>query len=337
MAGAIYVSIRFYGTRDFMEWSMDQEGLVFLWILGSILFGLVYWLSQVITDTSAFRTRSYGFLILFKAFFLVAMTIAMVMLTRLAAFMLGKIEADQLLPTFVERLGSRPTMVFLGYVFLVSLMFSFIRQMRIMIGTRVLLNLVVGKYHRPLQETRIFMFLDLKSSTTHAEKLGHIKFSQLIQDCFRDLTDAAIARRVEIYQYVGDEAILSWRTEDGILNGNCVHVYFDFMDALKEKSKYYTDTYGFVPQFKAGVNIGPVTVAEVGVLKRDIAFHGDAIIVASRIEGQCNEYQKSLLVSEALKNFINADPLLSYQKIGSLQLKGKNHEVGIYDVERITA
>jgi adenylate cyclase len=337
LAGAIYTSIRFYGTHDFMEWSINDMGLVVLWLVGSVLFGMVYWLSQVISDTEALRSRSYGFLILFKALFLVCMTIVIVMMTRLVAFLLGKIEAHELLPTFIDRLGSRPTMVFLGYVFIVSIVLSFIRQMRIMVGTRVLVNLMIGKYHRPIQETRVFMFLDLKSSTTHAESLGHIRFSQLIQDCFRDLTDAAIARKVEIYQYVGDEAVLSWQTDEGIENANCIHVYFDFLEILKEKKDYYVNQYGFVPEFKAGVNIGPVTVAEIGVLKRDIAFHGEAIIVASRIEGKCNELQKGLLVSEALKNFINADPLLVFEKIGSLTLKGKNQEVGIFDVQRKTA
>ena len=33
---------------------------------------------------------------------------------------------------------------------------------------------------------RIFMFIDMKDSTTHAEQLGHVKFTHLIQDCFRD-------------------------------------------------------------------------------------------------------------------------------------------------------
>jgi adenylate cyclase len=334
LAGLVYLSIRFFGTHDSMEWTFSGTSLFVLWLVGSTLFGLVYWLSQVISDLPRYRTRSYGFLILFKATFLVAMTIVMVLMTRLLAFLYGKIEADQLLPTFFDRVGSLPTAVFLVYVFLVAIVFSFIRQMRIMIGTRVLMNLMIGKYHRPIQETRIFMFLDLKSSTQLAEKLGHIQFSQLIQDCFSDLTDAAIARQVEIYQYVGDEAVLSWRVGEGLRNGNCIHVYFDFLQILTERASFYLSQYGIVPEFKAGVNIGPVTVAEVGVLKRDIAFHGEALITASRIEGKCNEFQKGLLISEALKNFLNADSSLQFHQLGSLPLKGKQQEVSVYGVER---
>ncbi|WP_219011061.1 hypothetical protein [Aquimarina litoralis] len=47
------------------------------------------------------------------------------------------------------------------------------------------------------------MFLDLNSSTSIAEKIGHMKYSQLIQDCF-DQLDMTEDFGAEIYQYVGD-------------------------------------------------------------------------------------------------------------------------------------
>lgn len=71
--------------------------------------------------------------------------------------------------------------------------------MWIMVGGRVLVNLILGKYHSPKEEDRIFMFLDMKGSTTHAEKLGHLNYCRLVQDCFSDLTDSALAHDVEIY------------------------------------------------------------------------------------------------------------------------------------------
>jgi adenylate cyclase len=43
------------------------------------------------------------------------------------------------------------------------------------------------------------MFLDLKGSTTHAERLGHVQFSELIQDCFIDLT-VVIDHQALVYQ-----------------------------------------------------------------------------------------------------------------------------------------
>ncbi|TSD67712.1 hypothetical protein FFF34_010090 [Inquilinus sp. KBS0705] len=40
------------------------------------------------------------------------------------------------------------------------------------IGTGTLSNFFLGKYHYPIEEERIFMFLDMKSSTTIAETWG---------------------------------------------------------------------------------------------------------------------------------------------------------------------
>ena len=112
------------------------------------------------------------------------------------------------------------------------------------------------------------MFLDLKSSTTYAERLGHIKYSKLIQDCFYDLTDVVANRQAQIYQYVGDEVVLTWKTRDGLVNNNCIYTYFDFENALQEKSNYYEEEYGLVPKFKAGLDSGTITVAEVGEIKK---------------------------------------------------------------------
>ncbi|MHA1992727.1 MAG: hypothetical protein ACW98A_17360 [Candidatus Hodarchaeales archaeon] len=66
-----------------------------------------------------------------------------------------------------------------------------------------MLNFILGKYHHPKEEKRTFMFMDLKSSTTYAEKLGHIEYNKLIQDCFFDLTDVVAENNANIYQYVG--------------------------------------------------------------------------------------------------------------------------------------
>ena len=49
-----------------------------------------------------------------------------------------------------------------------------------------------------------------------------------------------------------------------------------------------------------------VTVAEVGDIKRDLAFLGDTMNTAARIEGQCNIYNKNLLIS-ALNGIESSD------------------------------
>ena len=177
------------------------------------------------------------------------------------------------------------------------------------------------------------MFLDMKGSTTHAERLGPLTYCRLVQDCFNDLTDAAIAHEVEIYQYAGDEAILTWRVPNGLRNANCVAVFFQFDAALQSKAAHYRERYGVVPQFKAGVNLGAVTAAEIGVLKRDIAYFSDVLNTAARIQSKCNEFNRRLLISGALRKLLGQQPgLPAIERIGEIALKGKENLVEVYAV-----
>jgi adenylate cyclase len=54
------------------------------------------------------------------------------------------------------------------------------------------------------------MFVDLLSSTTIAEALGNEKYHNLLHDFYADITNPIIYNKGEIYQYVGDEVIVSW-------------------------------------------------------------------------------------------------------------------------------
>lgn len=172
------------------------------------------------------------------------------------------------------------------------------------------------------------MFLDMQSSTTVAEKLGHIKFSTLIQDCFNDLS-IVMENNAEIYQYVGDEAILTWKLQEGIKNQNCIRAYFNFMEVLNRNKISYLEKYNCVPYFKAGMHDGMVTVTEVGKYKKEIAYHGDTLNTAARIQSKCNELEKGLLISESSKNKLG-NSKFEFHKIGNVVLRGKKRRVAIY-------
>ena len=90
---------------------------------------------------------------------------------------------------------------------------------------------------------------------------------------------------------------------------------------MKEKDDHYEEVYGLKPYFKAGAHMGRVTVAEVGVLKRSIAFHGDTVNTTSRIHDQCNNYQQQLLVSRDLLSRLIDRSKLKYVFVGDEILK----------------
>ena len=75
------------------------------------------------------------------------------------------------------------------YFVATSLVFSLIRIASDKFGRGMFLNILLGKYRKPREEERLLMFLDLKDSTKIAEKIGHIRYSRFIQDCFKDLNE----------------------------------------------------------------------------------------------------------------------------------------------------
>lgn len=190
---------------------------------------------------------------------------------------------------------------------------------------------LIGRFYKPHEDERIFMFLDLKASTTIAEKIGHYKFSQLIQDCFLDLS-VVEKFDAEVYQYVGDEVVLTWKINKGLKKQRYLQAFFAFKEKLKSKEKYYQKKYGVIPEFKAGANAGMCMVTEVGELKREICYHGDTLNTAARIEALCNEYDADFMISEFL--FQKTEKIKSYnfEEAGNLELRGKVNKVKVYKV-----
>ena len=297
-----------------------------LMILG-LAIGIPFGIIDFLLDASWIRNQPYWKIILVKS--TVQMVIAIFSISMLV-FVHNRLFSSEI--NAFEFIFSKTSLLWVIYTLIFSFLIYFLEVVKTKIGSRVLLNLIMGKYHNPRVETRVFMFLDMKDSTTHAENLGHIKFSSLIQDSINDLTNAIIEHRVEVYQYVGDEAVLTWNLREAFQNANCLQAFYTFRQTLRNKKEHYENTYGFMPFFKAGVHLGEVTVSEVGVIKREIAYHSDVLNTAARIQGQCNEFKSELLISEELKDNFNNLPYFIFKHIGGIALKGKQQLVNIYQV-----
>jgi adenylate cyclase len=144
-----------------------------------------------------------------------------------------------------------------------------------------------------------------------------------------------VENEADIYQYVGDEVILTWPLKIGLRNQNCINAYFNFKEQLGKRKDYYLSTYDILPQFKAGVNAGIVTVTEVGKYKKEIAYHGDTINTAARIQGKCSEFNKELLISGSLKEKLN-NANITFENLDKIQLRGKKGLVPIFAVDGLS-
>ena len=303
IALVVFGILRFYPTLDDVigtrEHLLDLQFTLWLGVQAGLTLGVIYGFVDVLLDQRWLRKRSFGSILMIKGAIHLIIILLISILVRIEA--VDKMEIEITREALRSSIITSQTLILLFYTTLVSFILNFSRQITLKFGPGNLTKFLTGRFHKPKEEVRIFMFLDMRDSTTYAEKLGHVKFGELIQDCFSDLT-VIENRQAEVYQYVGDEAIIYWEVEKGLHHCNCIMACFDFANQLKSRDDHYQNKYGVSPVFKAGVNIGEVTVTEIGDIKRDLAFLGDTMNTAARIQDQCNKYQKDLLISEALHN-----------------------------------
>ncbi len=199
-------------------------------------------------------------------------------------------------------------------------------------GPGVFVKFLMGRYFRPRREERIFMFLDLRSSTEAAESLGESRYFAYLKDVFKYATPPILAHKGEIYQYVGDEIVISWEKAEGVENNNCIECYFSIRKALSKVKPYFEQHYGIFPEFKAGIHYGYVMAGEIGVVKREIAFSGDVLNTTARIQAKCNELRVDLLASKNLIDILSISNAFIPKEIGRIELRGKKDLVTLYAI-----
>ncbi|MEK6155119.1 adenylate/guanylate cyclase domain-containing protein [Flavobacteriaceae bacterium 3-367] len=337
LAFTFFIFIRYYALDTeagiVVDATMDvpfTQWMGFGVLLG-VLIGFFYGLIEFLFDKFLLKRLNLGLSILLRTqIYLILLIVSM----SLMSFVVEE-EMDLDLPN--ERGWWRTSKVFwitVVYFVVSSLVFSFLKIAKERFGRESFLKLLIGKYRKPAEEERVFMFLDLKSSTTIAEKLGHLAYSKFIQECFLDLNLVLDAHSAEVYQYVGDEAVLSWSFKNAVKRNNCVALFFAFQKRLRKRAPHYERTYGHVPEFKAGLHGGRLIVVEVGSVKKELAYHGDVINTSSRIQDQCNVLGEKLLISKDLLENLELSSTYTERHIGNLALKGKASSLDIYALKK---
>lgn len=302
-----------------------------------LLFGVIISLSEIYFFENKLRRMRFSVALLIRTFyyaFVCAVIIVVVALSRIGS----RVDEDYF--DIIEHHGSLIGYItsaefieLLVYSVVLSFFVNFIRQINRLLGQNVLLNYFRGKYQLPLEEELIFMFLDLKSSTTIAEKIGLQKNHEFLNDFFHDMTDPILECKGRIYQYVGDEIVLTWQKKDGTKDTNCLHCFFAIQNSIIEKKDIYLKKYGVYPEFKAGLHFGKVITGEMGEIKKDIVYHGDTVNTSARIQAECNGYNKTLLISKDLLDILDLEDKFKAESMGNIMLRGKISELELFSIE----
>jgi adenylate cyclase len=218
--------------------------------------------------------------------------------------------------------------------FVAALLLNFVGQVSGLLGRGVLVGLIFGRYHRPREEIRVFLLIDLRGSTQIAEQLGNLRYHSFLRRFISDVTGSVVRYRGEVHRYVGDEVILTWTAEEGLREARCVMAVFAIADTLEKEGRGYEADFGVAPGFWAGLHVGPVVTGEIGTIKHEIAYLGDTLNVAARIEEACKQLQHQCLASADVVSAVDLPRGIAGKSLGAIELRGVAEPVELFAMTR---
>lgn len=322
----VIVLLRTGTTRSPFQSIILREVAVFIM---SAVMGYLF----VYTLKNVFRKRSVFINFLFKSIILLVAAFVMNFLVHYvdSVFVAGK-GTGHAFGYFMSEIKDTRILIQKILYWLVLFM---ITQLYIEVNEKyspgVFLDIILGKYLQPKVEKCIVMFIDLKDSTTIAEKLGHEENFRFIRDFIHHVSLALIEHGGRIYQYVGDEVVVSWRFDKKNIR-SCMAAIIEARKNLQKNGEEFRRRYNIIPEFRVGVHMGDVTIGEIGVIKKDLAMSGDTMNTTARIRSACTELNQKFIMS---KDFMENSELTEWQgeSLGVVDLKGKANGIELFSLK----
>lgn len=262
-----------------------------------------------------------------------ALSSAIVLALFLATRGLGQVITSLQPRRFLESFTEAHLLYALPFFALVAVGVQFVLQMNRLAGVNVLGYFAAGTYRRPRAEERVFLFIDLEGSTRLAETLGSARYFELLRRFVDELTVPVLQRQGEIYQYAGDEVVVTWPLAAGARSANCVRCFFEIRAAIARRAEQYVADFGLVPKFRGGMHGGTVTAGELGDLRQQIVFVGDVLNTAARLEEYAKTQGLDLVVSGHLLDRFALPPGMESRHCGELAIRGKSEKVAAYSLK----
>jgi adenylate cyclase len=208
-------------------------------------------------------------------------------------------------------------------------------RIRDLVGREVLLNLLAGRYHKPVEEERLFLFVDVVGSTQFAERFGDLRAQEYLARFFATLSGPVRHYRGTIDDYVGDLAIVSWPLRRGVVDACALRCVFGILDAIDNEAQLWLTEFGMVPRFRAALHGGPVVAAEIGVDRHKISYFGDTVNMTARLESLCRELDAPILISSELLSRVPAMPAgIRAVDLGSHEVRGSDRSLAVATLTR---
>jgi class 3 adenylate cyclase/HAMP domain-containing protein len=184
------------------------------------------------------------------------------------------------------------------------------------------------------------LFSDIRSFTTISEGLAPDELVNSLNRYFSGQVDIIYNRKGIVDKYIGDAIMAFWgapeKHEDDALQS--VLSGLEMIDAVERFNENQRRLGKCEFRIGIGINYGEVTVGNIGSeRKMDYTVIGDAVNLASRMEGLTKTYHSPILISESLFEELrksSAASGLNYRILDTVAVKGKTRGVRIFTVKK---
>lgn len=176
------------------------------------------------------------------------------------------------------------------------------------------------------------LFSDVRGFTTISEGLDPKELSSLMNEFLTPLTEVIYSHRGTIDKYMGDAIMAFWgaplpaadHARQGILAGLQMH------RKLAELQPHFRSRNWPEIRIGVGLNTGRMSVGNMGSrIRLAYTVMGDAVNLASRLEGITKEYGAPIVVGETTRNLTTHD--FVFRELDRVRVKGKLEPVAIFE------
>jgi adenylate cyclase len=188
------------------------------------------------------------------------------------------------------------------------------------------------QYDKPKSAELTILFSDIRGFTNISEALSPEALRDYINEYLTDMSSIIRDRhRGTLDKYIGDAIMAFWGApvDDPQHARNAVRAALDMQRECATLSARFAAR-GWPPlAIGIGVNSGTVRVGDMGSrVRRAYTAMGDAVNVASRLEGRTRTYGVGILVGEATRSRVQD---VVFREIDRIRVKGKDEAVTIYE------
>lgn len=235
-------------------------------------------------------------------------------------------------------LARHTELVTIGVSLATTFIFVITLQVAGLLGRRTFRNLMFGRYRNPRAERRFFLFVDVIGSTAIAERLGALQAHRFLAAVFSATAEPIAACRGEIYQYIGDEIVVTWTEAEGRGKNPSealpLRCFFLMEESLRQLRDMFRAQFAAEPGLRAALHLGEVIAGEVGEQRRAIVYHGDVMNTASRLEQATRDLGCQFIASADAVAALDSTEDIQLKDLGALNLRGRKEPIRAWAVEQ---